>query len=189
MQVNSALMADPIAFHNTLQETINELRAEGFLDVEIDDALGTNLAEEGDQQEYYDGSQQQDQNDPYAKIAQLEQMITKLSSDFQGNQQAQQDAQDMKQLDDLMQNLHTEHGAFDDEFFLVQLQKGMTPEQAIEKWNNLVDGAVNSQTRRTPPILMGGAGNVPGGQVDPSKLSAEDRIKFMTAQLTAAQQR
>lgn len=184
MQINSALMADPIAFYNDLKNTIDELRAEGYLDVEIEEELGIDLGTgENPQQQQF----QQPQADPRdAKIAQLEEMLNGMNGKFEEFTQSQQQQQQMQELDNMMKALHNEHGNFDDEYFLVQLQNGYSPEQAIEKWNNLVAG-VSSQPRRTPPPLLGGNGNIPSGQVDPSKLSAEDRIKFMVGQLNAAQ--
>lgn len=120
------------------------------------------------------------------KISDLETVVKTLSEGFEQNKKSAEEAQQMQQLDNMMKELHTKHGEFDDEYLLLQLQKGLTPDQAIEQWNKFTEGIVNSRPKKQPPVIFSGAGQTQSGQVDPSKLSGQDRIKYIAGMLEAS---
>lgn len=191
LQINQAMQADPVAFYNQFAATLRELQEEGLLEMSDDfqdwggNQTPPNTPPQGQQTPPVNDYAQLPQP-AQEKFSQLEQMVQELSSSVQAQRQAAEDAANMRALDDLMANMHNEHGNFDDEWFLLQLQKGVSPEDAIKGWNNLVEGAINSRPRKAPPNIMGGAGTVPNGQVDPTTLNSEDRVKLIAGMLQQA---
>ena len=126
--------------------------------------------------------------DEFAKQFQYQQQIIEavamkmMEGDTQ-NQAAQEDAE----LEDVLQQLHQQYGDFDEEAVLVKMYQGLDPEQAIHAWNDQVQELINNRvSRRVPPPVLGGNGSVPAGGVEPSKLSDNDRRKYVADMLEAA---
>lgn len=105
--------------------------------------------------------------------AMMQGMLNKFES-FVGQYSEQQQ---MAQLDKVLKEMHTAHGDFNDDFFLLQLEKGKSPEEAIKEWNNLI-GKYGNQPHRPAPVLPPTNGAVRHDQVDPSKLSRQDRLAY-----------
>ena len=180
IQVSQAINDDPIAFYNEFTKILDQLKQEGLLDMEDNVIPNTGVPSVAPTQTGVDSN-------PYeAKIAELEASLAKMNENFTNSQKAAQDKEEMQRLDNLMKDLHTKHGAFDDDYFLLQLQRGKSPEEAIKAWQDTIENAVSSRNRPNPPKIPMGGGNVPSGQVDPSKMSEADRIKYLTSLLQQA---
>lgn len=108
------------------------------------------------------------------KVDGLEKMLSNVYEQQQQFQQSQLEQQQMAQLDKLMSDMHSQHGDFDDDWFLLQLEKGKTPDQAIEAYKE----RFGSPARKPPPQILSGNGAVRQDQVDPSKLSEKDRKAY-----------
>jgi len=119
-----------------------------------------------------------------SKMDQLEKALGTVYSQQQQFQQSQIEAQQMAQLDKLMQDMHSQHGEFDDDWFLLQLEKGRTPDQAINAYKE----RFGSPERKPAPRILTGNGAVRQDQVDPSKLSDSDRKAYALAILQANSQ-
>jgi hypothetical protein len=105
-------------------------------------------------------------------------------SNFERQQQEQIGQQ---QLDDVIDQMHTAYGDFNDDFIVMELSKHGNVQQAMQAWNTLI-GKYSSQQApaRQAPKIMGGQGGVPSGQVDTDKLRGSDRkqaVANMLAQL------
>jgi hypothetical protein len=119
-----------------------------------------------------------------SKVDQLEKALGTVYSQQQTFQQQQIEAQQMAQLDKLMSDMHSQHGDFDDDWFLLQLEKGKTPDQAINAYKE----RFGSPERKPAPRILTGNGAVRQDQVDPSKLSDKDRKAYALAILQANSQ-
>jgi hypothetical protein len=139
-----------------------------------------------EQYENYQPGQEPPQNDPMvrellARQEQYEQMLGNVYQQQQQFQQSQVEQQQIGQLDRLMHDMHTQHGDFDDDWFLLQLEKGATPNQAINAYKE----RFGSPERKPAPRLLNGNGAVRQDQVDPSRLSDSDRKAYALAILQA----
>lgn len=149
--------------------------------------LGAQNAEGPPQMTYTDDNGFDPGEPPDPRDIQLQNMQEKLDQ-FEQWQTAQEESRQLeeanKQLDSIVQNLHNQHGDFDDTYVITQIAAGATPEKAIEAYQNLVKGISSQTPSRTPFKTMGGQGGVPSGQVDVTKLDKVGR-KAAVAQMLA----
>lgn len=103
--------------------------------------------------------------------------LEEVSSQFKQFQQQIQEKEQMAQVDKMLSDLHTSHGEFDDQYVLMQLVNGATPEDAIGAWNENIVKKFGSP-QKTPPILPGMGGVPNTGQVDLSKMSKQERLSY-----------
>lgn len=95
---------------------------------------------------------------------------------------AQQEEQTHAQvLDNVLGEMHTEHGDFDDRFMLQELAEHGDPNRAIENWNSHVQSIIDSRTNTPPPpkILSSTTAGTPLDQVDKTKLNDSDARKAL----------
>ena len=120
LQINNILRNDPVAFFNNLQETLKQLEAEGLLDMGLEnDGLGTPTppVNDGGSDSIYEGLPPE----VAKELSDLKTMVKTLSDGFESNKKSAEEAQQMQQLDNMMKELHTKHGEFDDEYLLILL--------------------------------------------------------------------
>jgi hypothetical protein len=115
------------------------------------------------------------------KMNYLENALGTVYQQQQSFQQQQMENAQLAQLDNLMQTMHSRHGDFDDDWFLLQLEKGATPDQAINAYKE----RFGSPDRKPAPRILTGNGAVRQDQVDPSKLSDKDRKAYALQILNA----
>lgn len=183
MQTMTAMQADPLAFYNNFRDVLQTLVDEGFMEP-FDNNTGQPSVQPQQQQQStlpeFEGVPQQFVEEFQSMKKALEDLGGKVTA----QETAAQDAENMKQLDNLISEMHTKHGQFDDEYFLVQLASGKTPDQAIESWNSFKT-RVGSLQKDPAPVFASGGSVTSTSQVDPNKLSAEDRVKYVTSLLEA----
>jgi len=97
----------------------------------------------------------------------------------------QQEAEQNRQLDNLLGQMHNQFGDFDDRWILLQLSEHGDPNRAIKEWNEFVGKVSQNGSQRQAPKIMGGQGGVPSGQVDPTKLKGMERRKAVQDALSA----
>lgn len=118
------------------------------------------------------------------KIDQLETMLSNMHEQFQTFATTTTEERQLEQLDNLMTDMHSRHGDFNDEFVLLQLEKGLEPEKAVEAWKSEVEKF--SSPRKPAPTLLSSNGAVKQqDQVDPSKLTPADRKAFVASIMAA----
>lgn len=119
------------------------------------------------------------------KMQNLEKMLTTLTEQVSSTQNHLTEKDQLAQLDNLMKGLHTTHGDFPDDYVLMEMSRGVPPEDAVKKvLENLQK--YGSSPRKPPPVLLGPGGATPSNQVDVSKLDAAGRKAMMVASLNAA---
>lgn len=120
--------------------------------------------------------------------SQILQELQELKEWRQSQEMSAQERQEQAQLDDLVKALHNEYGDFDEDWVLLQIGRNIPPAEAVKAWNSLIESKVSSFAKPKPPAVMAGNGSVPGSQVDLSKLTGAERIKFVADTLAAANQ-
>lgn len=167
-QIYENLNSDPRGFLNQLQEYINEVLPEEF---NMDDL------------EY----EEDDADELQQRYEELQNQHKTLEERFQSFESSQKEAEQMKMLDSVLEDMHNSHGDFNEQWVLLQIANGATPAQAIDSWNGLQQSIVDSRTSNPPPPLMGGPGGTPIDQVDRSALRDSQTRKEFGAALLKAQ--
>lgn len=127
-----------------------------------------------------------DPEDPVAKqLEALQNQIAELTGSFTSRQQQEEAEASQRYLDQVLQQLHTDHGEFDDTFILSQLAyANRTPEQAIQAWKDTITkfGGQQQQQQDPPPPVISSNGGVPSTAVVPEDLDRQG-TKNLVAQL------
>lgn len=114
-----------------------------------------------------------------ARFARMEKMMEGAFGQFQQFSSSYAEQQQEAQLDKLLSDMHSKHGQFDDDWVLLQIERGAKPEEAIGAWQENIIKKYGSSTHRPAPVLPPTNGAVhQQNQVDPSKLSKDDRKRF-----------
>lgn len=172
MYYNSMLQQDPVQFIKTVAQACEEMG------ISVSDIFQQNN-EEGDEP----------QNGGYdptidRRFSQMEQMMGTMYQQFQSDIQRRQEDAQIAEFDNWLSHMHSQHGEFDDDWVGLQLEKGVDPEVAIQKWQSMVG---NNSPRRPAPILPPTNGAVQRDQVNPGKLSTNDRKDYIMQILRANQ--
>jgi hypothetical protein len=119
---------------------------------------------------------------------QMKQFIQSMGQDYLTDKQARQQQEEDRALDAALKDLHTRYGELDDDYVLLQLSKGKTPDEAAKAFIEFKDNLINSRTRKAPPsVLPGGGSLLPNGQVNGSpKMDSKARKELIASVLEAA---
>lgn len=128
-----------------------------------------------------------DPDDPVAKqLLAMQQQLEQLTGNFQSRTEQEEAAQQQQYLDQVLDNLHKEHGEFDDTFILSQLAfANKTPDQAIQAWQELTAKWNPGQQQppvSPPPPVIPSSGGVPSTQIVPENMDRSE-TKNLVAQL------
>lgn len=169
LEVIQLMNEDPLEFYNQITAALNQ---HGILK---EDAPMTdfNLPE-------YEGLPEP----VVQKIQQLEEMLSGTSSRFDEFMASQEEAKVMQQVDSLLSTLHNKHGEFDEDWVLMQMSRGVAPDDAVKAFHSNVVQKYSSP-RKPPAALLGGAGSVPSGQADFSKMTQQEKKAWAVQQLQA----
>lgn len=118
------------------------------------------------------------------KFSKMEAALEQLSGYFTQQQQREIEQQEAAELDTLLERMHTKHGEFDDEFVIAKLAAGLDPQAAIDAYTSFVE-KLTAPKNRPAPSLLGGAGGVPTGQVNPKDMSPAETRDFIARALAA----
>lgn len=115
------------------------------------------------------------------------QELAQLREEFASFKEEQETAEQLKMLDSVMDNLHNTHGPFNDEYVLLKISQGISPEDAVQEWNTVTQEFIDSRKGPSAPRLLPGQGGTPLDQVDKSKLRDPGFRKEYGAELLRAQ--
>lgn len=172
LQYIGLLNDDPVQFINIIQEAMRE---NGMMNDEDDDkvtAPSTDL---------FDGV-------PPAFVEQfksLQSTVEKLNGNVQADAQSRQEKEDLAALDKLLGNLHNTHGDFDEDWVLMQMTRGISPEDAVSKFQSDIVQKYSSP-KKPPASIISGSGQIPSGQADLSKMSKAEKMAYAVKRLTEA---
>lgn len=165
------LNEDPIQFYNLIGQALKENNM--FPDDETDD-YDTLPEFEGLPPQFVD------------RFSNLEQRMAKFMDSFEQFQSSTQEEKQIQQIDKLLSEMHTKHGEFDEDWVLMQISRGVSPDDAIKAFQENIVQKYSSQ-KRPAPTLISGPGSVPSGQADFSKMTKEEKMAYAVQRLQAAQ--
>lgn len=164
MYYHSMLQNDPSSFVQMLQEAIEEANMnDPEFQPELENGpVGGEIAPEID-----------------ARFGKMEQMLGNMLNQFQQFTGGYQEQQQLAQFDNMLKDMHSKHGDFDDDVVSLYIERGMQPEDAIKAFQENIVKKYGSPSHRPAPLLPPTNGaNFQQGQVDTSKLSKDDRKRF-----------
>lgn len=147
---------------------------------ELAEAIGYDL-DQGTQEPNDDGETPGEFVDP--RLATVEQMTEAMAEIMLAQERQQQEAQENAMLDAHLAELKEKHGEFDEEYILLLMGNGLTGEQAVAKYQDLV-GKVSRPAPPVAPTLLGAGGGLPSQGVDLSNLTSS-QTKDLVAQMLA----
>jgi len=118
------------------------------------------------------------------KFSQMETALDRFNQFIEAQENQRVEAQQVQELDTLLERMHTKHGAFDDEFVIAKLAAGLNPEDAYTAYSSLVE-KLTAPKSSPAPSLLGGAGGVPTGQVNPKEMTSAETRDFIARALAA----
>lgn len=124
------------------------------------------------------------------QISQLQGGYETMAQILLQKQQEEQAAQADMQLEQEMSALKQKHGNFDEGYVLAYMQQGLSGDQAVAAYNQMVDNLLAERNRPQAPKLLGsGSTGIPGdGRVDVRKLDASKTKNLVIEMLKASQQ-
>lgn len=106
-----------------------------------------------------------------SKFDNVQQQLDTLMQWAVGQQNQSAEQQEDAALENLMSNLRTKHGNFDEHYVLSKMQAGMDAEDAIKDYNAFVERISTEAQRPRAPRILGSGSVVPGEQaLDPKKM-------------------
>lgn len=125
------------------------------------------------------------------RFDQMQNMLVALAQHVLGEQQTKTQAQEDAELDGWLSNLHTEFGDFDDQWVMMKVYQGQSPEDAINEFNGLVTSRAQqtvSANSRVPNLLGSGGGAVNNENGSVKDLSRKDTKSLVASVLEKASQ-
>lgn len=116
------------------------------------------------------------------RLQTVEEMTNAMAEILLEQQRIQQDAQEDARLDSYLQELADKHGEYDEEYVLAQMHMGIDGEQAVQKYQQLVAQARQSQS--PAPTVLGSGGGLPSQAIDVNSLDSK-ATKSLVAQFLA----
>ena len=165
-----ALNEDPVAFIKMVQEAMKE---SGIVYENDDDR--SNLPE-------YEGLPQA----VVDQIRSLQETVGGLSEKLSHFEGTNQEKEEQAAFDRMLADLHTRHGDFDEDWVVLQIARGLDPDEAAKAFPEYIGKYSSSgPTHKPAPNLFSGAsGSVPN-QVDMSKMSKDEKRAAAVAALQA----
>lgn len=109
------------------------------------------------------------------KMEMFERVLESLAQNHLNTQQQQEQAQQDQQLDNYLGLLKQEYGEFDDDYVLAKMYAGMDGEEAVQAYQQKIQGQVDDRSRRpNVPRVLGGGGSVPPDQQRIAQASRKD---------------
>jgi hypothetical protein len=119
------------------------------------------------------------------RLDQITEALLALGQRFISGQQETQEQEEDAQLDEWLGQMHEEFGDFDDNYFLMGIYNGQTPEEAFGQFSQMVNGRATQQLQVNGvalPLLGSGGG---GSGVPAPNTSVKDLSRGQTKDLVA----
>jgi hypothetical protein len=129
-----------------------------------------------------------------SKIDLHDQVLEYVSKQMLEIQAAEEEAQEDQVLEELLGELHTAYGDFDEEYVVGLLAAGVDPDDAVNRFKDFTSRyqpQVQQQpsVREMAPRVMSSGGGIPNtGSVDVNKLSNQDTQELITQILRLSQE-
>lgn len=166
IQFLNEINEDPLEFYNNLRDYLIK---EGQI---VPEELNKAIEDEGGKSE----------------IELLKEELATLRGTVESDVQSRQEAENQKQLDNYLKDMHNAYGEFDDDYIVAKLAKGIKIEDAIKDFNDRFERKVTVQKNERPgaKIITGGAGSHPQDQERKPFKNASERKQFVMEALATA---
>lgn len=128
-------------------------------------------------------------DDPYsARFSQMEEMLGALAQALLGEQEQKQQAAEEQQLEQVLTDLKTKHGDYDEVYVLTLMAQGMDPEAAVQQFQSTVGQyaqQLNAPNAQAPQVVPANGG-YPTNPITPEDLSSEKATKDLIVQMLQA---
>ena len=129
----------------------------------------------------------EEEEDP--RYAELRQGYENLAQIVVGQHEEKQAAQEDKQLDDYLNQLTQTLGEYDERYVLALMDTGMSGEDAVREFQNLISEKAGAVNRPPAPTVMSPGGSPPSQAINPAELDDKGRRSLVAQMLqTVAQQ-
>lgn len=119
------------------------------------------------------------------KLEQQQKVLERVAQFIQNQQQEQQKQQEQQSFNEYLNLLEREKGSFDRDYVTALIAQGVDPAEAVDRFQQTVQQALNANSRKQPPVLSGG-GSVPTPNKDVRSLSKQDTKNLVASMLQAA---
>lgn len=151
----------------------------------LNELLGVKVSDFQGAEEYDYSEGEPDPNEVFQQNVMKE--LEEFRSWREEQQQAQVEQQLNTQLDNILGQMHTARPDIPQDYILQGISGGVDPQHIVDNYDALVKSiSSQQQSRPQPPIVMGGQGSIPSGQVDVSKLDANGRKSAVEQWLAAS---
>lgn len=182
LQWISLLNEDPIKFHNDLGQMIKDA---GLL--KVDPNLPPENPPVGKDMPAWAADLPAEL---YELMTKQQDTINSLTSKLSAIDEEKENNRKLAEFDNYLTSLHNEHGEFDHDYVMTKMAGGLTVEDAIQAFNDLIGKnkiPSNVQTPiPTPPKIITGAAAVVQGKEDLGKLPKKDSRELFVKALIAA---
>jgi hypothetical protein len=179
-----------------------------YLLQEIAKVLGYEVSQPGQQQQQLPGQQLPGQQQPgqfnpaqqqpgnvspefqqlQAQFAEQQKMMEQMAQILVQKGEQEQQAQQDRELDELMNGLKARYGEFDEQFVLMQIAQGKSPDDAIKAFAETVGKFGGSfgtpKLPGSPPALQGGI--VPSGSKSVTEMDSKETQNLVAGIMKAA---
>lgn len=118
----------------------------------------------------------------------VEEMTNAMAEILLQQENARREAAEDAELDQYLNTLKQQHGDYDEDYVLAHMQLGMTGEQAVQKYQQMLQGFQATRPGATAPAVLGSGGSLPSQSIDPAKLSSKDTRDLVAQMLAQANQ-
>jgi hypothetical protein len=175
LNLKQAVEADPKAVWELLAQTYNFSLEQG--------------ATEGEIAMNFDPDEFEGDPELYQQLQLTQQQLMEQQEALVALQQQQDLEKAEEELDAYMAYLHSEHGDFDDDYVVTLLANGVDGDEAVNRYQQIVQRAGGTKPApAAPPKVMSAGGGVPSRAIDPKALSNSDTKDLVAQMLLQAQQ-
>lgn len=150
--------------------------------LEIEEAMNDELEYEGGVE--FEGGEAPDPRE--IEFQNMQRELEEMRSWKEEFVSSQQTAEEMRQLDSVIEAMHTKYGDFDETYIVTRLAEHGNVEQAFKDWQKMI-GQYGGSPRQVPPKVMGGQGGVPQERIQTEKLRNKDRRAAVAAMLEGSE--
>lgn len=145
--------------------------------------LGVSL--DGEQGEAETDEGVQEFNDP--RFDELQSTVQNMANIILAQHQQQTEAEEDAALDAHLNDLKEKFGDYDERYVLAMMDTGMSGEDAVQQYQQLLSGAASQINRPPAPRILTPGGGLPSQAVNPSQLTDKGRRNLVVQMLESAQ--
>jgi len=179
---DQGIAPDDVMQAMTILQTINENPQQVY------EALAEHLGigEQGDAEVGDEEYGAEEEVDP--RIAQLQQGYENMAAIIVGQHEEQQQAQEDQELDDYLSGLTEKFGEYDERYVLAMMDSGMSGEDAVQSFQNLVSEKASAINRPSAPSILSPGGGTPSQAINPAELDDKGRRSLVAQMLQSVAQ-